>query len=87
MQDDVWPERLCPVDTRAGKYPVVRIPVFAALFPEPEISRYTLIQGGRFAGCLGLAGANLALNRPLDVNGQVRKIYIEPLESEQFTAS
>jgi hypothetical protein len=49
LQQSIWPERVLSLRTGARKYPVVGLPIPGGLFPQPEISGYTLMHRDRLA--------------------------------------
>ena len=68
MQNSIRPERTAPIRVRARKYPVVCLPVFAGLFPKPDVGRYTLIKRDWLTRRFRLANPNpSSVNRPLDI--------------------
>jgi hypothetical protein len=88
LQYGIWPERVFPLIMRARENPVISLPIRTCLFPQPEISGYTLLQGDRLARCLRLAIANVALiNRAEDVKPQAGEINVAPFQGKQLAAT
>ena len=60
LQNSIRPERTSPIRVRACKYPVVCLPVFAGLFPKPDVGRYTFIKRDWLTRRFRLAISNLS---------------------------